>query len=181
MQHGEDGLKMTSAPATPEQHASFAGSRPICRLFPLTEPLRALITDLLGNMLQLTTDDDPLPREPVLVDCLRSHDEISSARSVYPEQPLISVLPRHDPELIIAALASGAAGVVALTDEPGQWVACVRVVMGGGRWLGGPGLEISLEDGHAAYDVASSDELKGNVTMRTRLFVRQRVADKIPS
>jgi len=33
-----------------------------------------------------------------------------------------------------------------------------------------PGLEISLEDGHAAYDVASSDELKGNVTMRTRLF-----------
>jgi DNA-binding NarL/FixJ family response regulator len=172
---------MTSSTVAPERHDSFAGMRPSCRIFPLTEPLRALIADLLGNMLQLTTEDDPAPREPILVDCLRSHDEIAAARSVYPEQPLISVLPRHDPELIIAALAHGAAGVVALTDEPAQWVACVRVVMGGGRWLGGPGLEISLEENHAAYDVASSDELKGNVTMRTRLFVKQRVADKLRS
>jgi hypothetical protein len=94
---------------------------------------------------------------------------------------LVGVLPRHDAGLIIAALAQGAAGVIALTDPPEAWRECVLVVMGGGRWLGGPGLEISLEDKRAVYDVARHDDLQGDVTVRTKLYVRQRVADRFRS
>jgi predicted metal-dependent hydrolase len=50
--------------------------------------------------------------------------------------------------------------------------------MGGGRWLGGPGLEVRLEHKNIAYDVARHDRHSGDVTLRTRLYVRQRVGDK---
>ncbi len=172
---------MNEAPATACFPNPWPDKGPQCHFFPADQRFRTLLADLLGDGLQLQDGDSPTPREPVLVDCLDSHEAIVSARLLYPHQPLIGVLPRHDAELIIAALAQGAAGVISLTDPPDAWRECVLVVMGGGRWLGGPGLEISLEEKHAVYDVARHDGLQGDVTVRTKLYVRQRVADRFRS
>jgi DNA-binding NarL/FixJ family response regulator len=89
------------------------------------------------------------------------------------------VLETFDPGRIIEALASGADGVIALSDPPDVWHECLHVVLGGGRWLGGPGIEVSLHDRHASYDVARSERHKGDVTERTQLFVRNRMGDKV--
>ena len=56
----------------------------------------------------------------------------------------------------------------------------VDVVLGGGRWLGGPGVEVSLEQKHARHDIARGECHDGDVTRRTQLFVRNRVGEKIP-
>lgn len=172
---------MNEAPAIASPPNPWHDKGPQCRLFPGDRRFRTLLEDLLGDGLQLQDGDAPHPREPVLVDCLDSPEAIVSARLLYPHQPLVGVLPRHDAGLIIAALAQGAAGVIALTDPPDAWRECVLVVMGGGRWLGGPGLEISLEEKRAVYDVARNDDLQGDVTLRTKLYVRQRVADRFRS
>lgn len=172
---------MTEAPAIACSPTPWPDQGAQCRIFPADQRFRTLLEDLLGEALQLRVGNPPDPRETVLVDCLDSHEAIASARLLYPRQPLVGVLPRHDAGLIISALAQGAAGVIALTDPPNAWRECVLVVMGGGRWLGGPGLEICLEEKRAVYDVARNDDLHGDVTMRTKLYVKQRVADKFRS
>ena len=54
-------------------------------------------------------------------------------------------------------------------------------MLGGGRWLGGPGLEVSLEAKEASYDIAKREQHSGDVTLRTKLFVRSRLGDKFRS
>jgi DNA-binding NarL/FixJ family response regulator len=144
---------MHDKPAPPTIASPYPNEQPECCVFPASERFRTLLRDLVGQELRMREDNDP-------------------------GQPIVSVLPRHEPEAVISALAQGAAGVLALTDPPASWRECLRVVMGGGRWLGGPGLEISLEEKHTAYDVARSDHHAGEVTLRTKLYVKQRVADK---
>jgi len=169
---------MIDKPTPPTIASPYPDEQPECCVFPASERFRTLLRDLVGDELRVREDNEPRPREPVLVDCLESHEATTPARKQYPGQPIVSVLPRHEPEAVISALAQGAAGVLALTDPPASWRECLRVVMGGGRWLGGPGLEISLEEKHAAYDVARSDDHSGEVTLRTKLYVKQRLADK---
>jgi hypothetical protein len=65
-----------------------------------------------------------------------------------------------------------------MTDPPRAWRECLHVVLGGGRWVGGPGLDVSLEHKYAHHDIATHDLHKGDVTMRTQLFMRDRLADK---
>jgi len=155
----------------------YPDERPGCGVFPNDLRFLGVLRRATGEAL-LLRDDGAEPGEVVLVNCLMSDEATREARSACPGHALVSVLREHDPTQIIAALAQGAAGVLAMTDPPETWRECLRVVMGGGRWLGGPGLEISLEEKYAAYDVARRDDHAGDVTMRTKLFVRQRVADK---
>lgn len=42
----------------------------------------------------------------------------------------------------------------------------------------GPGLDVQLEDSSSSYDIATNQRHKGDVTLRTKLFVRSRLADK---
>jgi hypothetical protein len=93
----------------------------------------------------------------------------------------VAVLGEPDSVRIIEALANGADGVIALTDAPSAWRECLHVVLGGGRWLGGPGLDVSLEHKYASYDIATHDRHAGEVTVRTRLFIKNRLADKSES
>jgi hypothetical protein len=52
-------------------------------------------------------------------------------------------------------------------------------VLGSGRWLGGPGLEVNLQQKDASYDIAKGERHSGDVTTRTRMFVKGRVGDKV--
>lgn len=174
---GLGGLAMNNAPSAPGERSPYPDDCPACSTFPRDVGFRDRLREILGDAL-LVREQAPGPREAVLVDCLDSTDATKQARSACCGHPLVSVLREHDPAQIIAALAQGAAGVLALTDPPASWRECLRVVMGGGRWLGGPGLEISLEERYAVYDVARREDHPGDVTMRTKLYVRQRVADK---
>ena len=169
---------MTHAPALPAGTGQWPDAPPTCYLFPETAQFRRLLEDALAGTLEFGETPDADGCEPVLVSALESDDGIAEARSRYPKRPLVTVVTHYDPRTIVAALGAGAAGVVALTDPPEVWRDCVRVVSGGGCWLGGPGLEVSLESKHTAYDVARRGNHEGDVTMRTRLFVRQHVGDK---
>jgi hypothetical protein len=85
---------------------------------------------------------------------------------------------RFEAARMVELLACGADGAIALDDPPESWRDCLHVVLGGGRWLGGPGLEISLEQKYASYEISRGDHHAGDVTMRTKLFVKRRVGDK---
>jgi DNA-binding NarL/FixJ family response regulator len=120
-------------------------------------------------------------RAAILVDCVDSVFGIVEARQAYPGRPLVGVLATLEPGRIIEALASGADGVIALNDPPAVWRECLNVVLGGARWLGGPGVEVSLHDKHASYDIAKSERHSGDVTTRTQIFVKKHLGDKLRS
>jgi len=154
MQHGEDGLKMTSEPAT---RNSTLPSQAVGRsaAFSAHGATASLITDLLGKLLQLTTDDDPLLANPCSsTACART------TRSRRPQRVSRAAADQRAPAArpgthhrCARARRGGRRGPHGRTRPMGSVRACRD---GGGRWLGGPGLEISLEDGHAAYDVAAA-------------------------
>jgi hypothetical protein len=153
-------------------------STPRCRVAPDSPRFRQLLEDRLGESVQLLGTEPSGPREAVLVDCIDTAAALGLARQQFPSLPRVGVIAAPDAARIIEALASGADGVIALTDPVDGWRECLHVVLGGGRWLGGPGLEISLEQKHASYDVARREDHAGDVTMRTKLFVRSRLGDK---
>ena len=133
---------------------------------------------LSGGAVQLTDSPEKGAREGLLVDCTASMDSLALANEMFPTHPIVAVVGEIDAPNIMEALARGADGVIALKDPPEMWRECVHVVLGGGRWLGGPGLDVQLEDNSSSYDIATNQRHKGDITLRTKLFVRSRLADK---
>jgi hypothetical protein len=132
-----------------------------------------------GGRITLLEHEPAGEREAVLVDCRHSADMLAAARQRFARRPMVGVLPRFDAARMVELLAHGADGAIALDDAPQAWRDCLHVVLGGGRWLGGPGLEISLEQKHASYEISKGNHHAGDVTMRTKLFVKGRVSDKV--
>lgn len=151
---------------------------PVCRVYSAYAPFRKLLDAYLGGAVQLTDSPEKGAREGLLVDCTASMDTLALANEMFPTHPIVAVVGETDAPNIMEALARGADGVIALKDPPEMWRECVHVVLGGGRWLGGPGLDVQLEDGNSSYDIATNQRHKGDVTLRTKLFVRSRLADK---
>jgi DNA-binding NarL/FixJ family response regulator len=156
-------------------------SQPKCRVHSDAPAFRTLLEEATRGRVTLLADDEPAEREVVLVDCRHATDSLALARQRFPARPVVGIVPRFDPSSMVELIASGADGVLALDDPADSWREALNVVLGGGRWLGGPGLEISLEQKHARYDVAKGSHHSGDVTMRTKLFVKGRVGDKFAS
>lgn len=154
---------------------------PVCRVYSGYAPFRKLLEAYLGGAVKLTDSPERGAREGLLVDCTASMDTLRLASEKFPTHPTIAVLSETDAPSIMESLAAGADGVIALKDPPETWRECVHVVLGGGRWLGGPGLDVSLEDNVSSYDIATNQRHSGDVTLRTKLFVRNRLADKTGS
>ena len=151
---------------------------PVCRVYSGYAPFRKLLEAYLGGAVKLTDSPERGPREGLLVDCTESMDTLSFATEKFPNHPIIAVLSETDTAGAMEALTRGADGVIALKDPTTMWRECVNVVLGGGRWLGGPGLDVKLEDKESRYDIATGKRHTGDVTLRTKLFVRHRLADK---
>ena len=156
----------------------WADSQPRCRIHSDVPGFRALAAAAAGGRITLLEDEPTGEREAVLVDCRHAADALAAARQRFPRRPLVGIVPRFEAARMVELLAHGADGAIALDDPPESWRDCLHVVLGGGRWLGGPGLEISLEQKHARYDIARGNQHAGDVTMRTKLFVKGRVGDK---
>jgi hypothetical protein len=156
-------------------------AQPECRVYPESQWFQKLLRDYLGESVHFVGRPDAGPREAVLVDCVESVAHVRAARERYPSQPLVGVLAREDAARILEILSSGADGVILLTDAPTVWRECLHVVGGGGRWLGGPGLEVKLQDKYTSYGIAKNERHAGDVTMRTKLFVKGRMVDKVPN
>jgi hypothetical protein len=151
---------------------------PVCRVYSAYAPFRKLLEAYLGGAVKLTDSPERGMREGLLVDCSETMDALSLATEKFPDHPIIAVLSEMDTASAMEALARGADGVIALRDPPDMWRECVHVVLGGGRWLGGPGLDVQLEDKESSYDIATNKRHTGDVTLRTKLFIRNRLADK---
>jgi DNA-binding NarL/FixJ family response regulator len=151
---------------------------PVCRVYSGYAPFRKLLEAYLGGAVKLTDSPERGMREGLLVDCTESMDALSLSTEKFPDHPIIAVLGEMDTASAMEALACGADGVIALRDPPDMWRECVHVVLGGGRWLGGPGLDVQLEDKESSYDIATNKRHTGDVTLRTKLFIRNRLADK---
>lgn len=152
-------------------------AEPRCRIHSDAPGFRGLVA-AAGGRITLLENEPAGEREAVLVDCRHSADMLAAARQRYAPRPLVGVVARFDATRLVELLARGADGAIALDDPPESWRDCLHVVLGGGRWLGGPGLEISLEQKYARYDIAKGNHHSGDVTMRTKLFVKGRINDK---
>ena len=153
-------------------------AQPVCRVYSHSPRFRQVLEGYVGDVIEFTTAPEKEPREALLVDCTVSSDVVPTARSKFPTHPVVAVIPEADTSRIFEALANGADGVIAMSDAPSAWRECLHVVLGGGRWLCGPGLDVSLEHKYASYDIATHDRHSGDVTLRTQLFVKNRLADK---
>jgi hypothetical protein len=151
---------------------------PVCRVYSAYAPFRKLLEAYLGGAVKITDSPERGVREGLLVDCTESMDTLTVATQKFTEHPIVAVLSETDTMGAMDALARGADGVISLRDPPTMWRECMNVVLGGGRWLGGPGLDVQLEDKESSYDIATGKRHKGDVTLRTKLFVRHRLADK---
>jgi hypothetical protein len=151
---------------------------PVCRVYSGYAPFRKLLEAYLGDTLKLTDSPERSEREGLLVDCTESMDTLTIATQKFPDHPIVAVLSETEAVGAMEALARGADGVIALRDPPTMWRECLNVVLGGGRWLGGPGLDVQLEDKESSYNIATGRRHAGDVTLRTKLFVRDRLADK---
>lgn len=156
----------------------WADSRPRCRVHSDAPGFSTMVAAAAHGRVTLLADDEPAEREVVLVDCRHGIDLLALARQRFPARPVVGIVPRFEAARMVELIAHGADGALALDDPPESWREALHVVLGGGRWLGGPGLEISLEQKHARYDVAKGSHHSGDVTMRTKLFVKGRVGDK---
>lgn len=152
---------------------------PECRIYPEAQWFLKLLKDYLGDIVRFVDRPDARPREVVLVECIESMNNINDARKRYPSHAVVGVVGGEDAARILEILASGADGVIAMTETPNEWRECLHVVLGGGRWLGGPGLEVKLQNKYSSYDIAKNDRHSGDVTKRTKLFVKGRVGDKV--
>jgi DNA-binding NarL/FixJ family response regulator len=151
---------------------------PVCRVYSTYAPFRKLLEGYLDGAVKLTDSPERGMREGLLVDCTESMDSLSFATEKFPDHPIIAVLSQMDTANAMDALGRGADGVIALRDPREMWRECVHVVLGGGRWLGGPGLDVELKDNLSSYDIATNQRHTGDVTLRTKLFIKNRLADK---
>jgi DNA-binding NarL/FixJ family response regulator len=151
---------------------------PVCRVYSHSPRFRQLLESYVGDVVKFTASPETAPREALLVDCTETADILRTARAMFPRQPIIAVVADSDTGRIIETLTRGPDGVIAMTDPPRAWRECLHVVLGGGRWVGGPGLDVSLEQKYAYHDIATHDLHTGEVTVRTQLFMRDRLADK---
>jgi hypothetical protein len=151
---------------------------PVCRVYSTYAPFRKMLEAYLGGAVKLTDSPERGMREGLLVDCTETMDALSLANEKFPDHPIIAVLREMDTTNAMETLTRGADGIIALKDPPDMWRECVHVVLGGGRWLGGPGLDVHLEANQSSYDIATNKRHEGEVTLRTKLFFRNRLADK---
>jgi hypothetical protein len=156
----------------------WADSKPRCRVHSDAQGFRALVTAAAAGGVILLDNEPAGEREAVLVDCRHAADALAVARHRFARRPLVGIVARFEAARMVELLAQGADGAIALDDPPESWRDCLLVVLGGGRWLGGPGLEISLEQKHAHYEISRGDNHAGDVTVRTKIFVKGRVGDK---
>lgn len=154
-------------------------SQPHCRVYSEAPRFRSLLEEIVSGQVCLLDAEPAGEREAVLVDCRHSGDALTLARHRFPSRPLVGVVALPEAGRMVEVLARGADGVIALVDPPASWRECLHVVLGGGRWLGGPGVEVSLEQKHARHDIARGECHDGDVTRRTQLFVKSRVGEKI--
>ena len=152
--------------------------QPVCRVYSHSPRFRQLLESYVGDVVKFTASPEKGPREALLVDCTESSDIMRTARTMFPKQPIVAVVADSDAGRIIDTLARGPHGVIAMTDPPRAWRECLHVVLGGGRWVGGPGLDVSLEQKYAHHDIATHDLHSGDVTVRTQLFMRDHISDK---
>lgn len=162
----------------PQVADPWADNQPSCRVFPAETPLEPLLHDLIGNCVNFEQGDAPPSRYAVVVDCLHSTAAIKPARQAHAGRPIMAVVARPDAVEALEALSADVEGIICLTDAGTTWRDCVNVLLGGGRWFGGPGVEISLERRQATYGVSRGADT-GDITARTRTFVRQNVSDKL--
>lgn len=151
---------------------------PVCRVYSHSPRFRQQLEGYVGDVVRFTTAREKEPREALIVDCTASMDIVRTARSQFPAHPMIAVVPDSDTSQIIEALARGVDGVISMSDPPSAWREGLNVVLGGGRWVGGPGLDVSLEQKYASYGIATHDRHSGDVTMRTQLFVKNRLGEE---
>ena len=104
---------------------------PVCRVHPESARVRKHVEGALVGLLRLAQGGEAGAREAVLVDCIDSVAGLVEARQHHASRPLVGVLEKFDPARIIEALASGADGVIALSDPPDVWRECLHVVLGG--------------------------------------------------
>jgi hypothetical protein len=138
-----------------------------------------MLQGVLGEAVPLVEGIEASHSHVVLVDCRQIIEGMTIARQRYPARPLVGVIDEPDPAIIIALLGAGADGVISIAEPLSAWRECLNVVRGGARWLGGPGLHVNLEANDTSYAISKGESHEGDVTMRTRLFVRGRVADKL--
>lgn len=169
MTNNANGVTMTTDPWREDQ--------PVCRVYSHSPRFRQQLAEYVGQEVRFTAAREKEPREALIVDCTSSTDVVRTARSHFPTHPIVAVIPEGDPARVIELLSCGVEGVIALNDPPSSWREGLNVVLGGGRWVGGPGLDVSLEHKYASYGIATHDRHSGDVTMRTQLFVRNRLAD----
>ena len=162
----------------PQHRDPWRDILPSCYVHSDAQHFHDQMRSLLAGQVEFLEPGSSAPRTAVLVDCRMDANELAVARDRFPKLPLVGVVATPEAGPIIEALACGADGVIALTDNLTSWRECLHVVLGGGRWLGGPGLEVSLEAKEASYDIAKGERHSGDVTLRTKLFVRSRLGDK---
>ena len=156
----------------------WADTRPRCRVRTGSPQFVSLVRERLGEDVILLDAGPPGEREAVLVDCRHSDEELVDARKRWPTLPLVAVVNRLDAGQMVELLATGTEGVIALTEPDAAWRECVNVVLGGGRWLGGPGMAVCLEQREARHSIALHAHRADDVTLRTRRFVAGRVGQK---
>jgi hypothetical protein len=162
----------------PQHRDPWRDNLPSCHLHSDSPHFHEQLKSLLAGEVEILEPGSTAARAAVLVDCRMDASELTAAREQFPARPMVGVVATPEAGPIIEALACGADGVIALTDNLKSWRECLHVVLGGGRWLGGPGIEVSLEAKEASYDIAKGERHSGDVTLRTKLFVRSRLGDK---
>lgn len=157
----------------------WADKQPRCTVYPPETPLFALVRDLVGRCLRIGNVATDGERYAVVVDCLDSTADLAGARKAHPGRPVVAVVARPDSAEAMAALSADADGIICLIDPAATWRDCVNVVLGGGRWFGGPGVAVNLDNKAATYEITRGSEQSGDVTVRTRAFVRDLVRDRL--
>lgn len=170
---------MRNIAPTPGRPDPYADKMPHCTAYPPEAPLAQLLPDLVGACLAVDGPQQVPDRYAVVVDCLHTSRNIDLARLHHPCRPIIAVVSRPDADEVLTALAANAEGIVCLSDPPVIWRDCVNVVLGGGRWFDGPGVEVQMENKFTRYEISRGTQHPGDVTMRTRTYVRQNVPDKL--
>jgi hypothetical protein len=151
---------------------------PRCIVYPQDASLGALLRDLVGNRILVAEDARSELPYAVVLNCLESVDTVRPARKDHPGRPLVAVVGRPDAVQALEALAEDVDGIVCLTDPATTWRDCLNVVLGGGRWFGGPGVEVSLEHKSATYAMSRGTDHPGDITARTRTFVRRSIPER---
>lgn len=157
----------------------WAEKQPHCIVFPTDAPLGGLLRDLVGSFMSIDQQADLPERFAVIVDCMHSSSNIALARATYPGRPLVAVVARTNAVEVVEALEANADGVICLTEPAPRWRDCLNVVLGGGRWVDGPGIEVRLQHKYTSYTVTKAANHEGDVTLRTRSFVSRSVDDKL--